>query len=86
MTLWPIPLPPAPELYTVHDSTAEKVAGLVYPKTPWVIRRNGKLRTILSPRYGTEAEADCAACGLNSAATSQSVDSKPDQLRLTAFP
>jgi hypothetical protein len=52
----------------VHDSTAENVAGLVYPNTPWVIRHNGKYQTILHPRYKTQAEADCAACGLNHAA------------------
>jgi hypothetical protein len=53
------------ELYTVHDSTAEDVAGLVYPELPWVIRHNGKYKTIMSPRYATQAEADCAAPGLN---------------------
>jgi hypothetical protein len=53
------------ELYTVHDSTAENVAGLVYPELPWVIRHNGKYKTIMHPRYASEAEADCAALGLN---------------------
>lgn len=54
-------------LYTVHDSTAENVAGVVDRKLPWIIRKNGKYRSILDPRYGSEAEADCAALGLNHA-------------------
>lgn len=69
MTVWPLPLAPRPELYTVHDSTAENVSAIVDRKLPWVIRHNGpKYRTIVAPRYQTQAEADCAACGLNHAA------------------
>jgi hypothetical protein len=66
MTVWPIPLDP-PELYTVHDSTAESVSAVIDRKLPYVIRHNGKYHTILSPRYASEAEADCAALGLNHA-------------------
>jgi hypothetical protein len=48
--------PPLADLYTVHDSTADKsVAAIVDPKLPWVIRHNGKYKTIMHPRYATEA-------------------------------
>jgi hypothetical protein len=54
------------DLYTVHDSTADKgVAAIIDPKLPWVIRHNGKYKTIMHPRYATQAEAECAALGLN---------------------
>jgi hypothetical protein len=46
MTVWPL-MPLRAELYTVHDSTAENVVGLVDRKLPWVIRHNGKYRTIV---------------------------------------
>jgi hypothetical protein len=50
----------------VHDSTADKsVAAIIDPKLPWVIRHNGKYKTITSPRYETQAEAEYAALGLN---------------------
>jgi hypothetical protein len=56
------------DLYTVHDSRAEKVALIHDPALPWVVRHNGKYGTILHPRYQTREEADCAALGLNHAA------------------
>jgi hypothetical protein len=59
---------PPVDLYTVHDSREEKVAAIIDPRLPWVIRHNGKYRTIVHPRYETQAEADCAALGLNHAA------------------
>jgi hypothetical protein len=57
-----------PELYTVHDTRVENVTLIHDAALPWVIRKGGKLPIILDPRYETQAEADCAALGLNHAA------------------
>ena len=55
------------ELFTAHDTGVEAVALVHDPKRPWVVRKGGKLPTILEPRYQTQAEAECAALGLNHA-------------------
>jgi hypothetical protein len=69
-----VPLPAAAafeaasaELFTAHDTGVESVALVHDPKLPWVVRKGGKLPTILEPRYQTQAEAECAALGLNHA-------------------
>jgi hypothetical protein len=54
----------AAESFTVHDTRIEKVALIHGDKLPWV----GKYRTIVEPRYATQAEADSAALALNQAA------------------
>jgi hypothetical protein len=54
-------------LYTVHDTRTEKVALIYDDALPWVVRKGGSLPVILEPRYETQAEADCAALGLNHA-------------------
>jgi hypothetical protein len=55
------------ELFTAHNTQREQVALIHDPKLPWVVRKGGKLPTILEPRYQTQAEAECAALGLNHA-------------------
>jgi hypothetical protein len=59
---------PHVERFSVHNSGTEKVALIHDAELPWVVRHNGKYRTILHPRYQTREEADCAALGLNHAA------------------
>lgn len=56
------------DLYTVHNTATENVAAIHDETLPWVIRHNGRLQTIMHPRYETQEEADCAALGLNHAA------------------
>jgi hypothetical protein len=71
--LVPMPVMAAPieaasaELFTAHDTGVEAVALVHDPKLPWVVRKGGRLPTILEPRYQTQAEAECAALGLNHA-------------------
>jgi hypothetical protein len=55
------------EPFTAHDTGVEAVALVHDPKLPWVVRKGGRLPTILEPRYQTQAEAECAALGLNHA-------------------
>jgi hypothetical protein len=55
------------ELFTAHNTEREQVALIHDPALPWVVRKGGKLPTILEPRYQTQAEAECAALGLNHA-------------------
>jgi hypothetical protein len=55
----------ASESFSVHDTRVEKVALIHDDKLPWVIRHNGKYRTIVEPRYATQEEADRAALSLN---------------------
>jgi hypothetical protein len=57
---------PSAELFTAHDSRAEKVALIVDPDLPWVVRKGGKYPIIVG-RYETQAEAECLALGLNHA-------------------
>ena len=71
--LIPLPVRAAPvdaapaELFTAHDTSVEAVALVHDPRLPWVVRKGGKLPTILEPRYQTQAEAECAALGLSHA-------------------
>ena len=55
------------EPFTAHNAEREQVALIHDPALPWVVRKGGKLQTILEPRYQTQAEAECAALGLNHA-------------------
>ena len=55
------------EPFTAHNTEREQVALIHDPALPWVVRKGGKLPTILEPRYQTQAEAECAALGLNHA-------------------
>jgi hypothetical protein len=55
-------------LFTIRNTSVEKVALIHDDKLPWVIRHNGKYRTIVGPRYATQAEADQAALALNQGA------------------
>jgi hypothetical protein len=63
---------PPVDLYTVHDSREEKVALIVDPALPWVVRKGGKYPTIVG-RYASREEADCACLGANHAANHEEV-------------
>jgi hypothetical protein len=58
---------PHVERFTVHDTRIEKVALIVDPALPWVVRKGGKYPTIVG-RYASREEADCACLGANHAA------------------
>lgn len=54
------------EPFTAHDSRVEKVALIVDPDLPWVVRRGGPLPIIVG-RYATQEETDCVALAANHA-------------------
>ena len=54
------------EPFTAHDGRVEKVALIVDPDLPWVVRRGGPLPIIVG-RYATQEETDCAALAANHA-------------------
>jgi hypothetical protein len=55
------------ERYTVHDTRVENKALIHDPNLPWIVGRNDRFPTILSPRYASQEEAEIAALGLNHA-------------------
>jgi hypothetical protein len=63
---------PHVERFTVHDTRIEKVALIVDPALPWVVRKGGKYPTIVG-RYASREEADCACLGANHAAKEEVV-------------
>jgi hypothetical protein len=68
------------ELFTAHNTEREQVALIHDPALPWVARKGGKLPTILEPRYQTQAEAECAALGLNHAQELMRAGGRPGSL------